>query len=363
MARPRAIEATAFARVVALEQALDRQLRGHPAGQAFDDRFRTAADEWSAEVWQAAQALGPADLDPAEISRGLALAQQPAFVCGTPRSGTTLLRDLLDGHRQLVVLPAESQFYTLRERALFGMPRDRHCAYLCQAWLRQLIDHPPYWLLGRSRPGESPYVAFARRFAGWWEIGEHESSARTSSWPLASFALAYAQHLGGGHMPENTRLWVEKSPLSEGYIERILSDFPAAKILHIVREPAAVLASFKAAKRGQWSRSQAATMTLRHLATGYRIAAGRAGAPTDGGYRLIRYEELVADPGRTMDTVAEFLGIDRWRSTPKPTIAGVAAVNNSSFAGGRPRAEGALTRLERILLAAAVGPWARRLGY
>jgi hypothetical protein len=31
------------------------------------------------------------------------LAQRPLFICGLPRSGTTLLQGLLDGHPQLVV--------------------------------------------------------------------------------------------------------------------------------------------------------------------------------------------------------------------------------------------------------------------
>ena len=32
----------------------------------------------------------------------------PVFICGAPRSGTTLLSNLLDGHSELLVLPSET---------------------------------------------------------------------------------------------------------------------------------------------------------------------------------------------------------------------------------------------------------------
>jgi hypothetical protein len=295
-----------------------------------------------------------------ELERGLALAQRPIFVCGLPRSGTTYLRDLLDGHPELVVVPAESQFYTALERSLFALRADRHSAYLGTEWLRQMINHPPYWLLGRSRTGRSPYVAFARNFAAWSAVGDRRSEARTGSWPLAALALAYAQHLGGGHIPPGARMWVEKSPTSERFLDRIWRDFPAAKILHVVRDPEAVLVSYKAAKQHDWSRSRAAAMTLRQMVPSYRIAAGTR---PDGRYCLVHYEELAADPGKAMRRVVEFLGIEPLPVPLQPTIAGMPAVNNSSFTEGRPRSDSAVNRFERLLLELGVGRWARQLGY
>lgn len=32
---------------------------------------------------------------------------QPVFICGCPKSGTTLLASLLDGHSELLIIPEE----------------------------------------------------------------------------------------------------------------------------------------------------------------------------------------------------------------------------------------------------------------
>lgn len=39
------------------------------------------------------------------------LRDRPIFICGHPKSGTSLLRNLLDFHPQLVVYPEESRFF------------------------------------------------------------------------------------------------------------------------------------------------------------------------------------------------------------------------------------------------------------
>ena len=46
--------------------------------------------------------------------------ENPVFICGAPRSGTTLLSNLLDGHHNLIVFPVETHilqyFMVYRER-------------------------------------------------------------------------------------------------------------------------------------------------------------------------------------------------------------------------------------------------------
>jgi hypothetical protein len=51
------------------------------------------------------------------------LRDRPVFICGHPRSGISLLRNLLDGHPQLVVYPEETSFFRryLKEAAKTSM--------------------------------------------------------------------------------------------------------------------------------------------------------------------------------------------------------------------------------------------------
>ena len=39
------------------------------------------------------------------------LKDRPVFICGHPKAGTSLLRNLMDSHPQLVVYPEESVFF------------------------------------------------------------------------------------------------------------------------------------------------------------------------------------------------------------------------------------------------------------
>jgi hypothetical protein len=113
-------------RIIAMEQRIDALLRRQVPDDRFVQSLRSALREWSLAIWNAAETLGPSNFMPDELDRGLELAQRPVFVCGAARSGTTLLRDLLDGHQQVIAIPNESGFYLGVESALFGLRPERH---------------------------------------------------------------------------------------------------------------------------------------------------------------------------------------------------------------------------------------------
>ncbi len=99
-----------FEQLVARESALDAvlprpRLRGRVPGELL-----TLAREWSEAVWIEAERLGPFSINQAQTSHGIEVAMRPVFVCGVHRSGTTLVRDLIDGHPALSVLPSEGSF-------------------------------------------------------------------------------------------------------------------------------------------------------------------------------------------------------------------------------------------------------------
>src|SRR5471032_2795610 len=71
-----------------------------------------AAIDWSQAVWAAADKAGPMVLSEDELNKGLKLSQRRVYICGVHRSGTTLLRNLLDGHPELLVLPSEGRYFT-----------------------------------------------------------------------------------------------------------------------------------------------------------------------------------------------------------------------------------------------------------
>jgi hypothetical protein len=353
--------------MIELESRLDRLLRNQVPDEQFVRSLRSTVEAWSQANWTAAESMGPSILASSELDHGLRLAQRPVFVCGLARSGTTLLRDLLDGHPQLVALPDETGFYGATARALADIRSDRHLSYLGCRWLEKLAARPPFWLLGPFASAASPYVAFARDYAGWWQVSERRNEARNNAWPLAAFALAYAQRLGGGTLPPDARIWVEKTPGHYRFLARIWQDFPAAKVIQIVRRPEAVLASVKISARRmpphRSYRRRTVEHILRQMAVAYWVAADNHARLPDDRYCLVRYEDLTADPDMVMLRIARFLEIEPQPSLLLPTVAGRPAANNSSFGASRPDLNTLLDPIERALLELAVARSAAKLGY
>ena len=214
-------------------------------------------------------------ITPDEIARGLDVARRPVFVCGVHRSGTTLIRDLLDGHPALTVLPSEGSFYTNHRRHLSQADRSAWRHFMACEWCRRLanpINQPPYWLIGRSTPTYSPSVAFARSVATWWTTLEHTLATRMTSWPLIAIALAYASHPREHAIDAGVRRWVEKTPTNERFLGDIWRDYPEAKVVHVVRDPVAVMASRKLMEERATGGFRAFGNALGDLVESYRIA-------------------------------------------------------------------------------------------
>jgi hypothetical protein len=355
-----ALEPESLRAILELEEAVAADLRRRPEADGTNLEWLDTAREWSAAVWLMSQRLGAAPLSAVVIERGLARAQRPVFVCGAHRSGTTLVRDLLDGHPALAVLPAEGTFYTHFEKRLAGLPSQEQAAEIGQVWLRRLANpnnQEPFWLLGRSTEQGSPYVEFARELQAWWALLQSRADGAGSLWPLTAVALAWAAMRPNGDIP---RMWVEKTPTNERFLARLWREFPAAKVIHVVRDPQAALASHKALLGG-FSPSRSTAAIFRNLARSYRIAAEQSRQASPERYLLIQYEDLVADTQQVAQRMAAFLGIELLPTLLEPTVAGMPATRNTSFAAGK--GAGVLTSIDRACLRLVLGRNAAKLGY
>jgi hypothetical protein len=361
--------------IVDLEAQLDQQL--HRPRVTNLDAVRQAATAWSHAVWSVAESAGPAILTVSEIERAFDIARRPVFVFGAHRSGTTLVRDLLDHHPALSVLPAEGTMLTNFAWHLKRMEPDSWLRFLGCEWLRRLanpINQHPYWLLGRSSAEGSPYVEFARALVAWWPLVETRLGPRTTSWPLVAIALAYAHCTTGFGSMHSVERWVEKTPTNERFLARLMAEFPEAKLLHVVRHPFAVYASSRKAVRNSGHPSSDESRILRQMRLSYREAASRSVRPASDSYLLVRYEDLLEDTADSVHRMASFLGIPPLPIVMQPTANGIPTPSNSSFdsnkmAGklNRQPADGAfnnaLTRRDRERLSAMLGDDAGKLGY
>ncbi len=360
--------------IVDLEARLDQRLQRPRVTNL--DAVRQAAMAWSHAVWSAAESAGPPVLTASEIEHAFAIAGRPVFVFGAHRSGTTLVRDLLDHHPALSVLPAEGTMLTNFAWHLKRLEPDGWPRFLGCEWLRRLanpINQHPYWLLGRSSTKDSSYIEFARALLAWWPLVGTRLGPRTTSWPLVAVELAYAHCTTGFRSAGTLERWVEKTPNNERFLARLMAEFPEARLLHVVRHPFAVYASSCQAVRNSGHPSNEEQRILRHMHLSYREAASRSVRPASDSYLLVRYEDLLEDTAGSVRRMASFLGIESLPVMMQPTANGIPTPSNSSFDSNkepgklnRQPAAGAfhaLTPRERERLSAMLADDAGKLGY
>ncbi len=362
--------------ITSLEVAFNRQLRELQAQGRPSEALLSAADQWSRAVWSVAEEQGPLGLSDTAVTQGLWLAERPIFVCGVHRSGTTLVRNLLDGHPQLSVLPSEGGLLTGYLAKLQRLPAAERVPVLGREWLRRLANptnRPPSWLLGRSTSGGSPYVMFARRLLAWWPVVDSHFGARSALAPLIAVALAYTASSQDDNEAIRIQRWAEKTPTNEFHLLRLWAELPAAKVVHVVRDPWAVYASRKRLEEQSLGAFANVRRVLEDLAHSFEIAAANQNRRDFPEYRLVRYEDLLDHPQDVVAGLAAFLGIEPDSSLLRPTVANLPAYSNSSFglretsgsilAGAQEGHHDRLTAHEQELVGAFAGDAAAALGY
>ncbi len=270
----------------------------------------------------------PADWKPdaALVATARSVLDRPIFLCGQMKSGTTLLVELLDGHPELLVMPADSHLLALADRY-------RHRPF------SELVDEAgPYWVHRFVSPkGQAPYWLLGEDASAWFDLLQYlrywlEELRGADHAFFTAAALAY--FCSNPQRPPTPRFWVEKTPGNELQIDRLLALFPTARFIHMVRDPRDNLASLRKLYdlRGwDWS-AESVAWQLRESWERGLTARDRLG--TDR-YMILRYEDVLGDPEVSMAEVARFLGIAEAASLLLPTVNGMPAKANSMFRGGQ----------------------------
>jgi hypothetical protein len=181
----------------------------------------------------------------------------PIFIVGCQRSGTTMLRLILDSHPRISCGP-ETRFLEDMERIVgadwkrlsqYGFPREE-------------------WLA---------------RIAGFFDGIQGD----------------YARSRGKSR-------WADKSPRYAMKLPFIMELFPDAQVVHVIRDGRDVAVSHR--KRfGYWSCVKSAVKWPRYIAEA--TEAGHRLPPAQ--YHELRYEELVTDQEGTLRRLLDFLG-EEW---------------------------------------------------
>jgi len=206
----------------------------------------------------------------------------PFFIVGFQRSGTTLLRLMLDNHPELAVpLDTVGLWARYEERVpAYGPLEDEAAA-------RQLITD----LLAEERirlwevPLTLEAVLARRRRGGYPGIVE-------------AFHLAYAAHHG-------KRAWGDKDPGNMERIDQLNRWFPDCRIIHIIRDGRDACLSQTKQDFGFDDLFECAVAWREQVEWVRRIGAILGNAR----YAELRYEDLVATPEAELRRLCDFLGV------------------------------------------------------
>ena len=250
--------------------------------------------------------------------------ERPIFIFGSHKSGSSLLRSLLDGHPALAVLPSESHFfqyagyrvdYPLRRARLVDAPIEHRVRMLERFLEEENRCRDPFG--ASTMAGRYDEETFRQRLSG--------GRAETLKQLFEVYVDAMWASLGMARYMEGKRL-VEKSVehAEFGYVLKAL--FPDASFLHVIRNP---YATFVALRR---SRSRAGYPVLKPLIEALKasysaLAKNRIALDR---YLIVRYEDLVKEPKETMRAVAAHLEIQYDECLEVPTLLGERWGGNST---------------------------------
>jgi hypothetical protein len=235
------------------------------------------------------------------------------FVCGHRKSGTTMLANLLDGHPKLAVYPIDLAllyaYFPEFMRTHHGPDELRaRLATVLFADLRQRIDAR---LLDVDR--------LEREFFD----GLPDEALLRPDILIARLMAAFCKVSGAG-----AKQWgVFKETSIEIYAQEILGWFPEARFIHLVRDPRDNFAALATGVDRYYSRlgedhNRTLASLLNRVGIGFRMAQENNEQLGAGRYHVLRFEDLTAAPERSMQAIADFLGIDMQPGLLTPTLLG-----------------------------------------
>jgi hypothetical protein len=265
-----------------------------------------------------------------------------------------------------MVLPSEGTYLSSFRYAARPDPAPQDVDRFLTDWIARLVDpnQPPHFKLGRTTDRGNPSIRFCHRALSWQRKLRQARPMHVDFGLLLALVAAYKDVTAAHTTP---RMWVEKTPLNEQHVGR-LRRFPYSRYIQLVRDPAATLASLRAAHSAAGRSHFEAATHVRTIGRSFRLAARHA-RELRGRYLVVRYEDLIRNTAGEMARVREFLGIADDPALVIPTSGRVAVESNSSFS---PAAPGVVTRgamaatmlpADDQIITAFVGPLAQAWGY
>ena len=204
---------------------------------------------------------------------------KPIFLVGCPRSGTTLLQQMLDAHSSITIAP-ETHFIRrfFHKRKNYGeLKNDINYRKL----INDIVALPEFDEMNL----ESEHF---KRIA--WEVDRSYA---------ALFDLLLHEFLN----LSKVSIVGEKTPNHLLYMQTLQNFFPDARFIHIIRDPRAVVNSWRTVPWSTGTIKNDARVWQRYMNT------AKNKPPANESLLSLTYEQLVTAPEVTLKKICEFLAV------------------------------------------------------
>lgn len=210
----------------------------------------------------------------------------PLFIVGMSRSGTTLLREIVCGSKQVAIPRAESLFlpYLIRHFGDLSYP-------LAEKPRKKLLSVVVKSSFFQSLPRHGIHVE-KKHLGMILERGSLQAVVQGLNTIAAT-----------GLLETKKTIWGDKSPNNLPYLELLWQAFPESRYIHIIRDPRDRALSAKKA----WGANIHISSERWQKQLQY---ARQAGLKIGEAYLEILYEELTAFPEKQASRICDFLEID-----------------------------------------------------
>ncbi|XYI01394.1 sulfotransferase family protein [Sorangium sp. So ce1128] len=206
----------------------------------------------------------------------------PIFIIGTERSGSNLLRLVLNSHSRIAVPhpPHIVRYFASLEKGYGDLSKDGEFRAFVSDVMKLLETHIYPWEISvdvervlRTAPSRTTFGVYAALYE---QYRAHYDKAR----------------------------WACKSTFMIEHTETIIKHFPDARLIFLVRDPRDVAASSKRSVFSNYHPYFTARLWLDQQTAGVRLID----TLSEASILLVRYEELVRNPRPQIERICAFLG-------------------------------------------------------
>lgn len=260
--------------------------------------------------------------------------ENPVFICGHRKSGTTMLISLLDSAEKTIVYPDDSGIFYLYFPRYAGneYSKDKKLERLTDLLIKEHLSD----IL--TRPEQTNHISeeLKRKYLDFYDaVKSFPEKNFDFKQILKYFIKCFAETFYPNR--SDAKVWIEKTTSTEIYASELSDMFPKAKFIHLLRDPRDNWASLKSGWKKRYKDYNDDIKRLKQS----MIERGRASMELakynkeiigEDRYFVIRYEDITLNPEQEMRKLASFIGISFSEKLLSPTIVGLPW-NGNNFGG------------------------------